>query len=115
MMGRAGRPQYDSEGEAIVITQHSELQYYLSLNNQQLPIESQVLFCLFMFFVLSVPNRRPPISVRCAKYGEEVFSQSVRAFSLPRGTRLGTDAHVQPSQLPTSMADMADVKQTRRL
>lgn len=42
MMGRAGRPQYDSEGEAIVITQHSELQYYLSLNNQQLPIESQV-------------------------------------------------------------------------
>lgn len=45
MMGRAGRPQYDSEGEAIVITQHSELQYYLSLNNQQLPIESQVLFC----------------------------------------------------------------------
>ncbi|CAN0519331.1 unnamed protein product, partial [Ectocarpus sp. 12 AP-2014] len=41
MMGRAGRPQYDSEGEAIVITQHSELQYYLSLNNQQLPIESQ--------------------------------------------------------------------------
>lgn len=42
MMGRAGRPQYDSEGEAIIITQHSELQYYLSLNNQQLPIESQV-------------------------------------------------------------------------
>lgn len=42
MMGRAGRPQYDAEGEAIVITQHSELQYYLSLNNQQLPIESQV-------------------------------------------------------------------------
>ena len=42
MMGRAGRPQYDKEGEAIVITQHSELQYYLSLNNQQLPIESQV-------------------------------------------------------------------------
>lgn len=43
-MGRAGRPQYDSEGEAIIITQHSELQYYLSLNNQQLPIESQVRF-----------------------------------------------------------------------
>lgn len=42
MMGRAGRPQYDAEGEAIVITQHAELQYYLSLNNQQLPIESQV-------------------------------------------------------------------------
>eukprot|EP00611_Tribonema_gayanum_P026985 TRINITY_DN6549_c0_g3_i1.p1 TRINITY_DN6549_c0_g3~~TRINITY_DN6549_c0_g3_i1.p1 ORF type:complete len:2065 (-),score=717.17 TRINITY_DN6549_c0_g3_i1:1631-7681(-) len=43
MMGRAGRPQYDSEGEGIILTQHSELQYYLSLNNQQLPIESQYL------------------------------------------------------------------------
>jgi pre-mRNA-splicing helicase BRR2 len=26
MMGRAGRPQYDSSGEGIIITQHSELQ-----------------------------------------------------------------------------------------
>lgn len=41
MIGRAGRPQYDTYGEAIIITQHSELQYYLSLLNQQLPIESQ--------------------------------------------------------------------------
>lgn len=41
MMGRAGRPQYDSEGEGIIITQHSELQYYLSLMNKQLPVESQ--------------------------------------------------------------------------
>jgi len=43
MVGRAGRPQYDKTGEAIVLTQHSELQYYLSLNNQQLPIESQLI------------------------------------------------------------------------
>lgn len=50
MMGRAGRPQYDAEGEAIVITQHSELQYYLSLNNQQLPIESQVCFTFVIHF-----------------------------------------------------------------
>ena len=42
MLGRAGRPQYDSRGEGILITQHSELQYYLSLLNQQLPIESQM-------------------------------------------------------------------------
>jgi len=46
MIGRAGRPQYDKFGHGIVITQHSELQYYLSLNNQQLPIESQLLSCL---------------------------------------------------------------------
>ncbi|KAJ7515579.1 hypothetical protein O6H91_22G019200 [Diphasiastrum complanatum] len=41
MLGRAGRPQYDTYGDGIVITGHSELQYYLSLMNQQLPIESQ--------------------------------------------------------------------------
>jgi len=41
MLGRAGRPQYDTKGEGIMITNHSELQYYLSLMNQQLPIESQ--------------------------------------------------------------------------
>ncbi|GAB6023297.1 hypothetical protein CHUAL_008104 [Chamberlinius hualienensis] len=43
MLGRAGRPQYDSKGEGILITNHSELQYYLSLLNQQLPIESQLI------------------------------------------------------------------------
>ncbi|KAM1767239.1 hypothetical protein ACFX12_045349 [Malus domestica] len=42
MLGRAGRPQYDSEGEGIIITGHNESQYYLSLMNQQLPIESQL-------------------------------------------------------------------------
>ena len=43
MLGRAGRPQYDSEGEGVVITAHSELQYYLSLTNLQLPVESQMI------------------------------------------------------------------------
>lgn len=43
MLGRAGRPQYDSEGEGLIITQHSELQYYLSLTNLQLPVESQLI------------------------------------------------------------------------
>ncbi|ORM42239.1 U5 small nuclear ribonucleoprotein helicase [Babesia sp. Xinjiang] len=42
MMGRAGRPQFDKEGKGIIITAHSKLQFYLSLNNQQLPIESQL-------------------------------------------------------------------------
>ncbi|KAJ3286172.1 DEIH-box ATPase [Borealophlyctis nickersoniae] len=41
MLGRAGRPQFDTHGEGIIITTHAELQYYLSLLNQQLPIESQ--------------------------------------------------------------------------
>lgn len=43
MMGRAGRFGLDSEGEGIIITEHSELQYYLSLMNQQLPIESHMI------------------------------------------------------------------------
>jgi pre-mRNA-splicing helicase BRR2 len=43
MLGRAGRPQYDTYGEGIIITTQSELQYYLSLMNQQLPIESQLM------------------------------------------------------------------------
>ena len=43
MLGRAGRPQYDTFGEGIIITRHDELQFYLSLMNQQLPIESQML------------------------------------------------------------------------
>nr|POF26016.1 pre-mrna-splicing factor brr2 [Quercus suber] len=42
MLGRAGRPQYDTYGEGIIITTQGELQYYLSLLNQQLPIESQL-------------------------------------------------------------------------
>lgn len=43
MLGRAGRPQYDSFGEGIIITSQGEMQYYLSLMNQQLPIESQLM------------------------------------------------------------------------
>ena len=41
MLDRAGQPQYDTYGEGIIITNHSELQYYLTLLNQQLHIESQ--------------------------------------------------------------------------
>ncbi|KAJ2829595.1 Pre-mRNA splicing [Coemansia erecta] len=42
MLGRAGRPQFDTHGEGVIITAHSELRYYLSLLGQQLPIESQL-------------------------------------------------------------------------
>ncbi|KAJ1838287.1 DEIH-box ATPase, partial [Coemansia sp. RSA 486] len=42
MLGRAGRPQFDTFGEGVIITAHSELRYYLSLMSHQLPIESQL-------------------------------------------------------------------------
>lgn len=42
MLGRAGRPKYDTHGEGIIITNKSEIQYYLAIMNQQLPIESQL-------------------------------------------------------------------------
>lgn len=41
MMGRAGRPQFDTQGEGIIITTKTDVLYYLSLLNDQLPIESQ--------------------------------------------------------------------------
>ncbi|RNA15787.1 U5 small nuclear ribonucleo helicase -like protein [Brachionus plicatilis] len=43
MLGRAGRPQYDTKGVGILLTSHAELQFYLSVQNQQLPIESQLI------------------------------------------------------------------------
>ncbi|CCH43112.1 pre-mRNA-splicing helicase BRR2 [Wickerhamomyces ciferrii] len=43
MLGRAGRPRYDASGEGIIITSQSEIQYYLAVLNQQLPIESQLM------------------------------------------------------------------------
>ena len=41
IFGRAGRPQYDSVGEGMIITAHDKLSHYLSLLTQQHPIESQ--------------------------------------------------------------------------
>ncbi|GMI24954.1 hypothetical protein TrRE_jg7336, partial [Triparma retinervis] len=35
--------KFDSEGEGIIITNHSELQYYMSLMNLQLPVESRLI------------------------------------------------------------------------
>lgn len=43
MLGRAGRPRYDKNGEGIIITSQDEVQYYLAILNQQLPIESQLI------------------------------------------------------------------------
>ena len=51
MLGRAGRPQYDTKGEGILITNHSELQYYLSLLNQQVSQTFSLKFYHQMAFV----------------------------------------------------------------
>ncbi|KAK3240836.1 activating signal cointegrator 1 complex subunit, partial [Cymbomonas tetramitiformis] len=41
IFGRAGRPQYGIDGEAVIITSHNKLAKYLGLLTHQLPIESQ--------------------------------------------------------------------------
>ena len=41
IFGRAGRPQYDTFGEAYIITTHNKLSHYLNLLTRQTPIESQ--------------------------------------------------------------------------
>ncbi|KAF9442488.1 P-loop containing nucleoside triphosphate hydrolase protein [Macrolepiota fuliginosa MF-IS2] len=41
MLERVGRPQYDTFGEGVIITNHQELQHCLSLLNQHSLIESQ--------------------------------------------------------------------------
>lgn len=43
IFGRAGRPQFDTEGEATIITPHNKLAHYLSMLTNQLPIESRFL------------------------------------------------------------------------
>ncbi len=50
MMGRAGRPQYDKKGQGVLITGHSELQYYLSLMNQQVSVFACVHACANVCF-----------------------------------------------------------------
>ncbi|KAL0236562.1 hypothetical protein GEMRC1_003144 [Eukaryota sp. GEM-RC1] len=43
MLGRAGRPAFDTTGLGILITEHHNLMLYLSLLNQQMPVESQLI------------------------------------------------------------------------
>jgi activating signal cointegrator complex subunit 3 len=40
--GRAGRPQFDTSGEALLITEHSQLARYLAMLNHALPLESKL-------------------------------------------------------------------------
>lgn len=53
MLGRAGRPQYDKVGEGVLITGHTELQYYLSLMNQQVTSNGFSLLEVASFLFLS--------------------------------------------------------------
>ncbi|AOA60847.1 RNA-dependent ATPase RNA helicase [Komagataella phaffii CBS 7435] len=67
MLGRAGRPRYDKTGEGIIITVQEEVQYYLAILNQQLPIESQLMSkihdCLNSEIVLgTVTSRQEAVS-----------------------------------------------------
>ena len=41
IFGRAGRPQYDKEGEAFMICDQEKLNHFLALVTNQIPIESQ--------------------------------------------------------------------------
>ena len=41
IFGRAGRPQFDTEGQGYIITKHEKLSHYLTLLTRQTPIESQ--------------------------------------------------------------------------
>ena len=43
IFGRAGRPQFDTSGEATIITTHDKLAHYVSLMLRSAPIESQFL------------------------------------------------------------------------
>ncbi|KAH9253298.1 hypothetical protein BASA81_008649 [Batrachochytrium salamandrivorans] len=40
--GRAGRPQYDTSGEAVLITEHGQLARYLAMLTHTLPLESKL-------------------------------------------------------------------------
>lgn len=43
IFGRAGRPQFDTSGSAVLITTQSKIVHYLRLITLQIPIESQFL------------------------------------------------------------------------
>ena len=40
--GRAGRPQFDTSGEAVLITEYPQLNRYLGMLNHAIPLESQL-------------------------------------------------------------------------
>jgi len=43
IFGRAGRPQFDTEGEAVIITTHAKVDYFIGMLTNQTSIESSLL------------------------------------------------------------------------
>ncbi|KAL3240372.1 ATP-dependent RNA helicase BRR2 [Nakaseomyces bracarensis] len=77
MLGRAGRPRYDTTGEGIIITNHKDLQYYLAILNQQLPIESQ-------FLSKFVDNLNAEIALGNIKTKEDAISWITQTYFFVR-------------------------------
>ena len=46
IFGRAGRPQFDTSGHGIIITEHAKLSHYTSMLTHQKPIESSFIKAL---------------------------------------------------------------------
>lgn len=96
MLGRAGRPKYDKSGDGVIITAHSELNYYMSLINASLPIESQLMSKL-------VDNINAEISLGTIRTRDDAIEWLgytylyVRMLKSPRVYRVGADYDEDPT------------------
>ena len=79
IFGRAGRPQFDTHGDAYIITTHDKLSHYLALMTRQMPIESQFIssltdnlnaevlnyniYCFYIYVVKMTYNRVQPFHI----------------------------------------------------
>ncbi|WPK24137.1 hypothetical protein PUMCH_001397 [Australozyma saopauloensis] len=90
MLGRAGRPRYDKSGEGVIITANEELQYYLAVLNQQLPIESQ-----FMSKLANNLNAEVVLgTITCREDAVEWLAQTylyIRMLKAPKLYQVGSD------------------------
>lgn len=73
MLGRAGRPQYDTKGKGVIITEMANLQFYLSLNNHQLPIESQLVPQLPNVINAEIASRNAASLEECLKFLKSTY------------------------------------------
>lgn len=90
MLGRAGRPRYDKSGEGVVITAHDELQYYMAVLNQQLPIESQLMSRLPDSVNAEVANGAIKSLLDASKWLRETYL-FIRMAAAPRLYQLGSE------------------------